>query len=146
MTPAATLDRAFALARDAGVTLCTFGDMLRVPGSGARDLMAVRAEGGDVVRVVSPRGQTLGQALFSDRSQITLRMLTVGDTVADEEVIRARLARALALDGTCTGEHGIGLHKMDFLLQETGAGAVQMMRTIKHALDPHNLMNPGKIL
>ncbi|PHM20108.1 MAG: 2-hydroxy-acid oxidase [Curvibacter sp. PD_MW3] len=53
--------------------------------------------------------------------------------------------RALTLGGTCTGEHGVGLHKMDFLLTEAGSGAVDMMRTIKRALDPKNVMNPGKI-
>jgi D-lactate dehydrogenase (cytochrome) len=53
--------------------------------------------------------------------------------------------RALSLDGTCTGEHGIGLHKQGFLVDETGAGTVEMMRTVKRALDPKNIMNPGKI-
>jgi len=53
--------------------------------------------------------------------------------------------RAIALEGTCTGEHGIGLHKMGFLVDEAGAGAVAMMRGIKRALDPRNIMNPGKI-
>ncbi|TFY98041.1 FAD-binding oxidoreductase [Ramlibacter rhizophilus] len=55
------------------------------------------------------------------------------------------VARALRLGGTCTGEHGVGLHKMGFLVDEAGAGAVEMMRTIKRALDPKNIMNPGKI-
>ncbi|HEY8359406.1 MAG TPA: FAD-linked oxidase C-terminal domain-containing protein [Ramlibacter sp.] len=55
------------------------------------------------------------------------------------------VARALRLEGTCTGEHGVGLHKMGFLIDEAGAGAVDMMRTIKRALDPKNIMNPGKI-
>jgi len=55
------------------------------------------------------------------------------------------VARALRLGGTCTGEHGVGIHKMGFLLDETGAGAVEMMRAIKRALDPQNILNPGKI-
>jgi D-lactate dehydrogenase (cytochrome) len=53
--------------------------------------------------------------------------------------------RAIALEGTCTGEHGIGLHKMGFLVDEAGVGAVDLMRQIKRALDPKNIMNPGKI-
>jgi len=62
-----------------------------------------------------------------------------------EDLNNKLVARALSLEGTCTGEHGIGLHKMDFLVTEAGAGAVAMMRTIKHALDPNNIMNPGKV-
>ena len=62
------------------------------------------------------------------------------------EVLNHKLvARALSMGGTCSGEHGIGLHKMGFLIDEAGEGAVQMMRTIKKALDPQNIMNPGKI-
>jgi D-lactate dehydrogenase (cytochrome) len=62
------------------------------------------------------------------------------------EALNTKLVnRALRLGGTCTGEHGIGLHKMDFLVTEAGVGAVNMMRTLKQALDPHNIMNPGKI-
>ena len=62
-----------------------------------------------------------------------------------EDLNHKLVSRALALEGTCTGEHGIGLHKMDFLVTEAGAGAVEMMRMIKRALDPKNIMNPGKI-
>ena len=62
-----------------------------------------------------------------------------------ETLNHALVARAIALEGTCTGEHGVGLHKMGFLVDETGTGAVDMMRTIKRALDPQNILNPGKI-
>lgn len=55
------------------------------------------------------------------------------------------VSRALSMGGTCTGEHGVGLHKMGFLLAEAGEGAIDMMRTIKQALDPDDILNPGKI-
>ena len=53
--------------------------------------------------------------------------------------------RALRLDGSCSGEHGIGLHKQAYLLQEAGKPALAAMRAIKAALDPHGVMNPGKV-
>ena len=67
------------------------------------------------------------------------------ERIAAEKLNHDLVARALRLEGTCTGEHGVGLHKMEFLVTETGVGAVDMMRTIKRALDPKNIMNPGKI-
>ncbi len=68
------------------------------------------------------------------------------EELAEVEAINTRLVeRALAMDGTCTGEHGIGLGKQPWLLRELGDDAVAMMRAIKAALDPDNLFNPGKI-
>jgi len=51
----------------------------------------------------------------------------------------------LALDGTCTGEHGIGVGKKEYLVGELGEGTVALMRQIKKAIDPTNLFNPGKV-
>lgn len=66
--------------------------------------------------------------------------------IAEAESLHVRMARrAIALGGTCTGEHGIGSGKIQLLEEELGT-AVPVMRTLKHALDPDNLLNPGKIL
>jgi D-lactate dehydrogenase (cytochrome) len=66
--------------------------------------------------------------------------------IEEAERLNERMVhRALSLDGTCTGEHGIGCGKIDLLLAEHGE-AVSIMHAIKTAIDPHNIMNPGKIL
>jgi len=62
-----------------------------------------------------------------------------------EQVNKRIVERAIASGGTCTGEHGVGLGKRDYLPLEHGE-ALNVMRSLKAALDPHNLMNPGKVL
>ncbi|MBT7362880.1 MAG: FAD-binding oxidoreductase, partial [Rhodospirillaceae bacterium] len=58
---------------------------------------------------------------------------------------RRIVERAIAMGGTCTGEHGVGVGKMDYLEDEHGE-AVELMRTLKRAFDPENIMNPGKMV
>jgi D-lactate dehydrogenase (cytochrome) len=78
-------------------------------------------------------------------------VLVLMDPESKEEIERAEAfvgrlnMRAISMDGTCTGEHGIGQGKASFLIDELGP-AVDTMRAIKAALDPQNIMNPGKIL
>ena len=79
-----------------------------------------------------------------------VQMLVDPDDPADvaraEKVNSDMVTRAIGMDGTCTGEHGVGMHKMAFLVEEHGEGAIDTMRALKHALDPKNIMNPGKIV
>jgi len=63
-----------------------------------------------------------------------------------EHINRRLVERAIAMDGTCTGEHGVGLHKMDFMSLEFGEDALDLMVRIKRVFDPLNIMNPGKVL
>jgi D-lactate dehydrogenase (cytochrome) len=96
----------------------------------------------DAVGMIAPVVGHVGDGNF--------HMLILVDPANAEEIARASalharmVARALAMEGTCTGEHGIGLGKIDFLKDELGT-AIDVMRSIKAALDPLGLMNPGKI-
>ncbi len=67
--------------------------------------------------------------------------------LAEAEAFNERIVRrAIAMEGTCTGEHGIGMGKMGFLEEEFGAAGVAAMRAVKAALDPQGIMNPGKVV
>ncbi|MCX7222832.1 MAG: FAD-binding protein, partial [Burkholderiales bacterium] len=68
----------------------------------------------------------------------------VGD--GTERLNHHLVTQAIEADGTCTGEHGIGLHKKQFMAHEHGEDVLDLMRSLKHAFDPNNILNPGKIL
>jgi len=68
------------------------------------------------------------------------------EEMAEAQTLNGRLIdRALDMDGTCTGEHGVGLGKIAYMEREHGEG-ISVMRAIKKTLDPDNIMNPGKII
>jgi len=78
-------------------------------------------------------------------------LLLVDPASAEEAALAESLSerivrRAIRHDGTCTGEHGVGLHKMRYLEEEHGEAAVAVMRRIKQALDPLDILNPGKVV
>ena len=98
----------------------------------------------DEARIVAPIVGHVGDGNFH------VELLIHPDTREEDlricnEINRKLVERAIAMDGTCTGEHGIGHGKIKYLEAEHG-DAVDIMRTIKMALDPQNIMNPGKII
>lgn len=100
----------------------------------------------DVVesRLISPIVGHVGDGNFHLSLMVDL---TDADEVGRAEALLERLVeRALAMDGTCTGEHGIGQGKMKYLDGELGKPALAAMAAIKRALDPQGIMNPGKIV
>lgn len=106
----------------------------------------IRATNEDIAR------STIPIPLFGHVGDGNFHLVVLIDPAKPEEVAEAErinhalVARALAMEGTCTGEHGVGLGKRKFLVAEHGEEAVEVMRAIKRALDPDDLLNPGKIL
>ena len=90
---------------------------------------------GSVYKKAGKAGSICAGRLFRDEA---------GRQAANDAVARM-IKRAIALDGTCTGEHGVGVGKRKYLYEELGEGTVELMKTIKRAIDPLNLFNPGKV-
>jgi D-lactate dehydrogenase (cytochrome) len=95
-------------------------------------------------RLIAPVMGHVGDGNF----HLTLLVdLADADEVSRAKALCERLVeRSLAMDGTCTGEHGVGQGKMAYLAAEHGEGALAAMRAVKRALDPQDIMNPGKIV
>jgi D-lactate dehydrogenase (cytochrome) len=94
---------------------------------------------------------TIPSALAGHVGDGNFHLIFIINPEAPEEIAEASrlndrmVARALEMEGTCTGEHGIGYGKLDFLRAEHGE-AVSVMRSLKNALDPQGIMNPGKVV
>jgi D-lactate dehydrogenase (cytochrome) len=106
----------------------------------------VRETKADIARseLIAPILGHVGDGNF--HASVLVMMDDPQDVTRAKSFIERTAERALAMEGTCTGEHGIGQGKKAFLIPEHGAGAVDTMRAIKHALDPEGLLNPGKVL
>ena len=94
--------------------------------------------------VIAPIVGHVGDGNF--HASVLVMMEDAADIAAAKAFIDRVATRALAMEGTCTGEHGIGEGKKHLLEPEHGAVTLDSMRLIKRALDPDNIMNPGKIV
>jgi D-lactate dehydrogenase (cytochrome) len=90
--------------------------------------------------------------LFGHVGDGNFHLVILIDPRKDAEIEEAKalnvrvVERALAMEGTCTGEHGVGIGKQQYLRKELGDDVISMMRDIKQLIDPENLMNPGKVV
>ncbi|KAJ4493078.1 FAD-linked oxidase-like protein [Lentinula edodes] len=80
-------------------------------------------------------GNFHAQIMFTNDAQLAVA----------KEAVERMVHRAIAMDGTCTGEHGVGIGKKKYLVEELGAGTVELMKMVKRTLDPLGLFNPGKL-
>ena len=115
-----------------------------VPVSALADAIAATAE--------DARGLPFPAAMVGHVADGNFHWICPVDVSSEEEMDALRafvdrmVVRALAVGGTCTGEHGIGIGKREYLAEQTGAEAVVAMRAVKRALDPQGILNPGKVL
>ena len=94
-------------------------------------------------RLIAPIAGHVGDGNF--HMSLLIDMDDADEVMRADKFMERLVARAIAMDGTCTGEHGVGQGKLKFLAAEHGSAALEVMRAIKGALDPRGIMNPGKI-
>ena len=123
-----------ALITDACVPLSRFADLVQATADDVEELKLIATcfghAGDGNFHCILP-------VLPDDSPEYMERIMTLSDRLVH---------RTLAVGGTCTGEHGVGYGKIKYLTQQYNEGTINMMRHIKQALDPLNLMNPGKIV
>jgi D-lactate dehydrogenase (cytochrome) len=96
------------------------------------------------MRLVAPIVGHVGDGNF--HVSLLIDMNDAGEIARAEQFLDRLAQRALAMEGTCTGEHGVGQGKMKYLKTELGEQALAVMRALKQAIDPEGIMNPGKIV
>lgn len=97
-----------------------------------------------VSRLVSPIVGHVGDGNF--HCNLLVDMSDADEVRRAEDFLARLVRRGLAMEGTCTGEHGVGQAKMPYMAEEHSPAGLAMMRSVKAALDPDNIMNPGKML
>lgn len=109
-------------------------------------ILLVDPEDPEELRRVETFAKQLGRSAGRERARYPGEVETNTHHDHADALFPAPCRRALALHGTCTGEHGIGLGKRQLLQEEVGDVGVETMRQLKATLDPRGLMNPGKVL
>ena len=112
-----------------------------VPISRLADCVLESKADADATGLISPIVGHVGDGNF--HLTILFEPTSAAERASAEGLAKRVSLRAIAMGGTCTGEHGIGVHKLEALVAEHGE-AVELMQAIKRALDPRNIMNPGK--
>ena len=115
-----------------------------VPISRLAECLAETKEDIDRTGLIAPIAGHVGDGNFHVMPLV--RMDDPAEVAKAEGFMHRLVERAMAMEGTCTGEHGVGQGKMKYLKVEHGEAALDLMRLLKRSIDPDNIMNPGKIL
>ncbi|KAJ3122857.1 hypothetical protein HK098_002433 [Nowakowskiella sp. JEL0407] len=129
--------------RPGNPNISTLSTDAAVPVSKFFEIMEYTQKMVEKFKVIAPIVAHAGNGNFH---AITLVDITNPEELATVELFRHEIsAKAIELGGTCTGEHGVGIGKRELLVEELGKDAIDVMHSIKSAIDPNHILNPGKV-